>query len=1106
MRHTFPHLPQRLLISNRGEIAIRIARAAAELGIEPVCVFSADDARARHRFAVSQAFPLEGEGPAAYLDIEQILGIAQRSGCDAIHPGYGFLSENAGFASRCENAGVTFVGPASEAIELLGNKSRSRQLAQQLGIAVAAGTQGATTLEACLAFYDSLRPGTEMMIKAVAGGGGRGMRVVSSREAIPGAFARCQSEARGAFGCEDVYVEQRLSNMRHIEVQIAGDGRGGVRDVGERDCSVQRRHQKIVEIAPALFLGAGLRERLRIAAKRMAGELQYRALGTFEFLVPIDSEGEFFFMEANPRLQVEHTITEEVYGVDLVQAQILLACGATLDQAGIAADPAPRGCAVQLRVNLESLEPDGSARPARGTLTAFDVPGGPGVRVDTCGYAGLEPSRAFDPLIAKVIVHHPSGRLADAMARAATALADFRIEGVQSNLHILGALAADPQLGSAPVTTTYFDAELPRFLAEAARWRASLPETLAGTGPATAPAARQEAALPPHLHGAIAPMGGRLLSYLVSAGDIVTPGSPVAVLESMKMEHELTAGLAGRIDRLLLTEGVLVEEGDTVLALEPMDVDTGGARCETRVDPGHIRADLAEVIDRHAYQRDESRPEAVASRNNRGKRTARQNLDDLLDGGSFLEYGPLAVAGQRSRRSIEELRRISPADGLVAGTGTVNADEFGPEGGRCMVMAYDYTVFAGTQGFMAHRKSDRILELTERLRLPLVLFAEGGGGRPGDTDNIGGANPSNPTFWRFGRLSALVPLVGILSGRCFAGNAVLLGACDVIIATRDASVGMAGPVMIECGGLGSFSPEEVGPVSVQAPNGVLDVVVEDERAAVEVAKKYLAFFQGRLPTWECADQRALRHIIPENRLRAYDVRRVIDLLADTDSVLELRKDFGLGMVTALARLEGRTIGIMANNPQHLAGAIDADESDKAARFMQLCDAFDIPLLSLVDTPGFMVGPAAEKRALVRHTSRMFVTGAGLSVPMFVVVLRKGYGLGAMAVGGGAFQRAAVSAVSWPTGEFGAMGLEGAVKLAYRNELAAIEDDLERERRYEELVGRMYEHGKAVNMAPFLSFDDVIDPADTRKWLVHGLQMLPPPEPRTGKRRPNIDPW
>jgi acetyl/propionyl-CoA carboxylase alpha subunit/acetyl-CoA carboxylase carboxyltransferase component len=1098
-------LPRRLLIANRGEIAIRIARAATELGIEPVCVYSLDDAQARHRFAVAHAVALLGSGPAAYLDAGRMLEVARQADCGAVHPGYGFLSENAAFASQCEAAGVVFIGPSAQAIDLLGDKGRARELAKRLGIAVAPGTHGATSMAEAIAFYESLPEGAEMMIKAVAGGGGRGMRVASSRDDIGSAYERCQSEARGAFGCADVFVEQRMRNVRHIEVQIAGDGKGNVRDVGERDCSVQRRHQKIVEIAPAHFLQPQVRDALRASATRMASELRYRALGTFEFLVPVDGGGACF-MEANPRLQVEHTVTEEVYGVDLVRAQILLACGAGLDDAGIGADLKPHGCAVQLRVNLEVLDEDGIAKPARGTLSAFDLPGGPGVRVDTCGYAGLEPSRAFDPLVAKVIVHHPSGRLPDALARAARALAEFRIEGVQNNIGILRAVVSDRRLGEAEVTTTYFDGELRRFLTEAAQLTAHFPVFAESEPVVRKPATYATEALPDHLRALRASMGGRLLSYLVSPGEAVAPHTPVAVLESMKMEHEVLAGAAGQVDRLMLEPGSQVEEGDLLLTVESMDVEIGSVQGDAQIDLDHIRPDLAEAIARHAYQRDDQRPDAVAGRHKNGKRTARQNLDDLLDADSFSEYGALTLAGQRSRRSIEELRKISPADGLVAGTGSINAHEFGVEGGRCMAMAYDYTVFAGTQGFMAHRKSDRILELTERLRLPLVLFAEGGGGRPGDTDNIGGANPSNPTFWRFARLSALVPLVGILSGRCFAGNAVLLGACDVIIATRDATVGMGGPVMIECGGLGSFAPEEVGPVSTQAPNGVIDVVVEDEAQAVTVAKKYLAYFQGRLRTWACADQRELRQVVPENRLRAYNVRRVIELLADTDSVLELRQAFGPGIVTALARLEGRTIGIMANNPQHLAGAIDADESDKAARFMQLCDAFDIPILSLVDTPGFMVGPAAEKRALVRHTARMFVTAAGLKVPMFVVVLRKGYGLGAMAIGGGAFQRAAVCAVSWPTGEFGAMGLEGAVKLAYRNELAAIDDEADRQARYEELVARMYEHGKAVNMAPFLSFDDVIDPADTRLWLVRGLQSLPPVPPREGKRRPNIDPW
>lgn len=1098
--------PRRLLIANRGEIAVRIAQAAVELGIEPICLYSVDDAQARHRFVGAEAFPLEGSGPAAYLDIDGILDIAKRAKCEAIHPGYGFLSENAAFVSQCEAAGFVFVGPSAETIALLGDKGRARKLAIELDIPVAAGTRDATSLDDVVSFYDSLPTGAEVMIKAVAGGGGRGMRVVSSRDAIAAAYARCQSEAGGAFGCEDVYVEQRIENVRHIEVQIAGDGKGAVRDVGERDCSIQRRHQKIVEIAPAQFLNEAVRQKLRRAATRMAARLHYRALGTFEFLVPQDGDAEFFFMEANPRLQVEHTVTEEVYGVDLVKAQILLACGTSLDEAGIEANLSPRGCAIQFRVNLETLKEDGSTKPGRGMLTAFDMPGGPGVRVDTCAYSGLEPSRAFDSLIAKLIVTHPSERLSDAMRRAERALGDFRIEGIDNNLDILRALSAQPALIEGPVTTAYFDAELPRLLVAASRKHSRLPAMSPRAIAVSEPGKSERAPLAAHLRSIVAPLGGRLLKYLVEPGEMVRTRTPIAILESMKMEHEVLAEGAGRVDQLLVAPGEQVEEGDPVLAIAPMDVATEDIQNEIAVDLDYIRPDLAESISRHSHLRDDSRPDAVASRNERGKRTARQNLDDLLDHGSFVEYGGLAVAGQRSRRTLEDLRRISPADGLVAGTGSINASEFGGNAGRCMVMAYDYTVFAGTQGFMSHRKADRILELTERLRLPLIIFAEGGGGRPGDTDNIGGANPSNPTFWRFARLSALVPLVGILSGRCFAGNAVLVGATDVIIATRDATVGMGGPVMIECGGLGTFAPEDVGPVSVQAPNGVVDIVVEDETEAVAVAKRYLAFFQGSVSTWDCADQRALRHVVPENRLRAYDVREVIELLADTGSVLELRKDFGLGVVTALARLEGRTIGIIASNPQHLAGAIDADEADKAARFMQLCDAFDIPILSLVDTPGFMVGPAAEKRALVRHTARMFVTAAGLTVPMFVVVLRKGYGLGAMAMGGGSFQRAAVCAVSWPTGEFGAMGLEGAVKLAYRKELAAIDSDSERQERYETLVGQMYEHGKAVNIAPFLAFDDVIDPADTRRWLVTGLQALPPVAPRTGKRRPNIDPW
>jgi acetyl-CoA carboxylase carboxyltransferase component len=439
------------------------------------------------------------------------------------------------------------------------------------------------------------------------------------------------------------------------------------------------------------------------------------------------------------------------------------------------------------------------------------------------------------------------------------------------------------------------------------------------------------------------------------------------------------------------------------------------------------------------------------------------------------------------------------------GVATVNGDKFGPEGARCMVVAYDYTVLAGTQGHMNHKKIDRMLGLAEDWRIPLVFYAEGGGGRPGDTDRLGMTGLDGPSFVQFAKLSALVPVVGIVSGYCFAGNAAMLGCCDVIIATKNASIGMGGPAMIEGGGLGVYHPAEVGPVSFQAPNGVIDVLVEDEIEATAVAQKYLSYFQGAVSEWQAADQRLLRRAIPENRLRVYDIRSVIDLLADTDSMLELRRDYGVGMITAFIRIEGKPFGLIANNPRHLGGAIDADAGDKAARFLQLCDAFDIPIVSLCDTPGFMVGPEAEKTAIVRHVARMFVTGASLTVPLFGIVLRKGYGLGAQSMIGGGFHASFFTA-AWPTGEFGGMGLEGYVRLGFRKEMEAIADPVEREAYYRNKVAELYANGKAVSIASVFEIDNVIDPADTRRWIMAGLRSVPKPPARTQKKRPCIDAW
>lgn len=1083
----------RLLIANRGEIAIRIARAAAELGIPSVAVFAEDDAASLHLRKADQAVALKGRGAAAYLDMQQLLDAALANGCDAVHPGYGFLSENAAFARLCEGAGVRFIGPAADALDTFGDKARARELAERCGVPLAAGSNRATSLEEARAFLDS----GPIMLKALAGGGGRGMRPVREAAELEEAYARCQSEARGAFGSDALYVERLIEQARHIEVQVVGDGEA-VSHLWERDCSLQRRNQKVIEIAPAPGLGLALRQRILDAALTLAGAVAYRGIGTFEFLVD-DARGDFVFMEANPRIQVEHCITEAVTGVDLVQAQLRIAAGARLAELGLAQPAAPRGFAVQLRVNLETMQADGSARPAGGVISAYEPPSGAGIRVDGYGYAGYATSPSYDSLLAKVIVQGED--FPSALRRAYRALCEFRLEGVASNIHFLQNLLRRPELADNRVSTRFIEQHIAELLAPQ---QAAHPHLFV-SGTSGQAAHNAVADVPAGCIALNAPSQGVLVSLDVAEGDAIAVGQAVAVLEAMKMEFVVKASHSGIVRALPAAPGDALFEGAALLYLEPAEVSGDAVASEENIDLAHIRADLAEVLERHAITRDERRPDAVARRRKTGQRTTRENLDDLLDAGSFIEYGALALAAQRRRRSLEELIQQSPADGLVAGLGTVNAAQFGNETARCMAISYDYTVFAGTQGVMNHKKTDRMLGLAEQWRVPLVLFAEGGGGRPGDTDFVGVAGLDCHTFVAMARLSGLVPLVGVVSGRCFAGNAALLGCCDVIIATRNASIGMAGPAMIEGGGLGSFKAEEVGPTSVQGPNGVIDVLVEDEAEAVDVAKRYLSYFQGTVSAWQCTDQRELRHAIPENRLRVYDIRAVIGQLADEGSVLELRRQFAPGMITAFIRIEGKPFGLLANNPMHLGGAIDAQAGDKAARFLQLCDAFDIPMVSLCDTPGFMVGPESEKHATVRHVSRMFVAAASLSVPFFTVVLRKGYGLGAQAMAAGSFH-SSMFTIAWPSGEFGAMGLEGAVRLGFAKELAAVENLEERQKLFDKMVAKAYQNGKAINMASFLEIDAVIDPEETRAWLLRGLNTAPKPTPREGRKRPFVDTW
>ena len=1117
---------KKLLIANRGEIAIRILRAAADLGIATVAIYAQDESQSLHLSKADEAVALPGRGVAAYLDSAGILALAQEMGCDAIHPGYGFLSENAEFAVACAQAGIAFVGPGAETLYMFGDKAAARDLAERNGVPVLPGSQGATDVAGAEAFFASHGA---TMIKAIAGGGGRGMRAIRDGGEMAAAHALCQAEALQAFGNGDVFVERLLEQPRHIEVQIIGDGSGAISHLGERECSIQRRHQKLVETAPAPGLAPELRDKLTQAAVTLAGAVDYRNVGTFEFLV----DGvDFHFIEANPRLQVEHTVTEEVWGIDLVQSQLRLAGGASLADLGLLqADVGPpRGQAMQVRINMETIAADGGVRPTGGILEHFEMPSGPGIRVDSFGYAGYRTLPSYDSLLAKLIAHSQGNDFAALAQKTYRALCECRITGLASNIPFLQNLLCHPEFRAGRLHTGFIDTYLAGLVegAEHQRRFFELPrddlvdaqllgvkvdagDPLAVLAHGKSHSAQAVTALGDGLSGpdgtvAIpAPMQGTIVSIDVAVGDDVYPGRQILIMEAMKMQHVIEAEISGVLRQLPVAPGDTVFQGHALAFVAEQAVDIPDAGEVAAVDLDFVRPDLAEVLERQEITLDPRRPAAVARRRKTNQRTARENVYDLCDPDSFTEFGSLVVAARRQMHTMDELIERTPTDGLITGLGRVNGHLFPDETARCVVMSYDYTVLAGTQGKNNHKKKDRMFQMAEKWRLPLVFFTEGGGGRPGDTDMIFSANLHVPAFHLFGRLSGLVPLVGITSGRCFAGNAVLLGCCDVVIATQNSTIGMGGPAMIEGGGLGVFRPEEVGPMSVQVPNGVVDIAVEDEAEAVQVAQKYLSYFQGTVEDWDCTDQRILRQAIPEDRLRIYDVRKVVETMADAGSVLELRAGFGLGMVTALVRIEGRPVGIVANNPNHLAGAIDSDGADKAARFMQLCDAYDIPLVFLCDTPGNMVGPVAEQTALVRHCCRLYVIGANVTVPTFTIVLRKGYGLGAQGMAGGGFH-APFFTISWPTGEFGGMGLEGAVKLGRRDELAAIEDPEERMVKYEEMVAAMYAQGKAINTASLFELDNVIDPADTREWIMAGLRAAPPAPPREGKKRPWIDAW
>ncbi|CAB3733921.1 acetyl-CoA carboxylase family protein [Paraburkholderia rhynchosiae] len=1080
---------KRLLIANRGEVAIRIARAAADLGIWSVAVYSQDDVRSLHRLRADESRELQGSGPAAYLDISQIVAVARETACDAVHPGYGFLSESAEFARQLRAAGLTFVGAPSEVLDLFGDKGAARRLAIQCGVSVPNGTLQDTGLEEALRVFDETRSG--LMVKAVSGGGGRGMRRVDERAHLASAIEVCRSEAKLAFGNEAIYVEEFVTDARHVEVQVLADSSGAITVFGERECSLQRRQQKVIEVAPAPGLEPAVRDAMMEAASKLSRAAGLIGLGTFEFLMTYESgRAHWVFIECNPRLQVEHTVTEAVFGVDLVQAQLQVAAGASLEALGMQQERIgpPNGYAIELRINMEQIV-GGEVRPVAGTLSVFEPPAGPGIRVDTFGYAGFAPSPRFDALLAKLVVHAPRANFRTALNRAQRALAEFTIDGIPTNQSLLHRLLAHPAVEQMAVTTNFIEqnmGSLPEVAAGRARQfePVGLPPTGAGANPEEDP---------PQDDGSVAvrsPMAGSVLELDVGVGQRIGASDRVAVLEAMKMHSEIHAGAAGVVTRVLVKVGDVVAGNAALLWVAPAGaLDTGedsGTDVPRAISLEEVPPTIEEVWTQRAATLDEQRPVAVAKRHSSGRRTARENLADLCDEGSFVEFGSLAVASMRGFDPAE-LRAISPSDGIVAGLATINGAT--QRRSRCALLAFDSTVFAGTMGMVAKVKIERLARIAGEGQIPLVIFAEGGGARSGESDGEG-ANGSLETFLQLARVKGRAPLIGIVAGNCFAANAALLGLCDIIIATRAASIGMAGPAMIEGAGLGRFAPEEVGPAAMQSRNGVVTVVAEDEAEAVMTARRCVGYFQGPARAGESPDQRLLRHIVPANRLLAYDIRALLSTLADKDSVVEMRPEFGKAIVTAMVRIDGIPFGILANDPRHLGGAIDADAADKAAGFLQMCETFGFPLVTLCDTPGFMVGPDAEKQALVRHVMHMMAVGANLTVPHFTVVLRKCYGLGGLTMNLGSYTRPLFH-VAWPSGEYGAMNAEGSVRISHKRELAEIEDPDERRQRQQELVQAIQDRGKALRAAARGAIDEIIDPVETRRWLLAGLLSVRP---------------
>ena len=1140
MRH------QRVLISNRGEIAIRIARAAAALGMESVGVYAPADALSLHTRTSTRAEEI-GNGAvrdpvAAYLDAEAQVAIAKQTGCDCVHPGYGFLAENAPFATLCADAGLAFVGPPPAVLALFGDKVRARQLACAEGIAVVPGSDGAvaSVAEASTA-AEAL--GYPVMLKAAAGGGGRGMRVVASEDAMAEAFPRCQSEAQAAFGDGALFVEKHVPRPRHIEVQILADGHGNVVHLHERDCSVQLRHQKVLETAPAPGLDDALRERILADAVKLARAAKYVNAGTVEFLVEPES-GAHYFIECNPRIQVEHTVTEQVTGVDLVEAQFRIAAGDGLDALGLGNQQgigAPRGFAVQARVLVRGA----------GALTAYKEPSGPGVRVDGCGYVGYAPPQHFDPLLAKVVCSSSSAAsFSSALERTARALDEFHIGGVATNLGQLRGILEHPAVRSGDARTSLLAEQRDLHAAPPAdgeqngnaalallRQQATVMGVAAvGSAGAVATEAAPAVAVEPGQEAVACPMAGTVLEVRAQQGASVRAGDTLLIVSAMKMESQVVAPCDGVVAATQdLGAGDTVEAGQVFAAIAPA---AGAKRVEARAEDSWLPLlDDVATMQRLALERlaPGSEEPGVVRQRSRGKLTCRERIDLLLDDDTFREVG--SIAGFASYDDEGAITAFTPAN-HVGGWGRI-------EGRSAIVCADDFTSRGGHADGAIGAKSSYLDRLSIEMRMPSVRLLDGssGGGsvaamvpaqkaqgeskakestgaikagRPRVAGGGGSFLPGHLGSAMYANQLATVPVVNMLLGSVVGIGAAkaVLGHFSVMV--RDiAQLFVAGPPVVRHAMGYDITKEDLGGWHIHCRNGSVDNLAESEEDAAQQTRRFLSYLPGSvyeappvLPprSDDPADRREeeLLTIIPRKRTTTFDMRKAIRLIADRGSFFEVGPLWATDQIAGFARFNGHPLGVIASDSQHAnGGALTADGCSKLTRHVDLCDLFHLPILNLVDNPGFAVGLEHEITGAIRRGGEWMVAFSQVAVPIFTVLMRRSFG-----VAGNNYATPVARPsmrVAWPAADVGGIPPEGGIEAAYKRQLAEAEDP--RALR-EELMARIETARGPVGPLSKFQIEEMIDPRDTRRliceWLETAWRLVSQPAqlvPRTLQFRP-----